>query len=878
MPLATFRPGNYTVPSGKEIMRTTLGALAASLLLAAQLSPAQTTLPVTTAQQTTGSPDQRAGLLAAELTLEEKIQLLGGASDGFSTHAIPRLGIGSFHMSDGPQGVRNGPGTPAPRACAFPSGSALASTFDPEMAAAYGKAIGLEDRARGSYFQLGPGVNICRVPINGRNFEYFGEDPFLASIIAVNWVKNCSAQGAVPTIKHFAGNNQETDRNSVDAHIDQRTLHEIYLPAFRKATTEGGIVAVMCSYNRLNGAYASNNDWLLNQTLKAEWKFPGLVMSDWGASHQVSDLAKGLDLEMPNPRNLNEQNIKAALADGTVKQSDIDNAIHRILRTEFAQGWLDTGWQQKNAVLPMDSPDSAKTALEVAQASIVLLKNDANTLPLDRTKLKSIIVLGPNASGDGAMPINIGGGGSGAVTPFADRFAEADYLQQITKAAGPNVKVDYLPMPPEPGNEIYDDFPNIKTAPDGQPGLTLTIQTLGNGPITPIAPTIQKSINVTWQAGQLPFGVPAGRDANFTWTGILDAPSDGDWQIHAAGNAQITIDGKILPAGAIIKLQKGKPLPISILATAQATPAARGGRRGGRGRGGAGGLMIRVSLTKPAIPDLSALATADAAIVCVGLNRNVETEGRDRPFELPDVQQYLISKASAANPHTIVINNSGAAVGMSNWQPAPAAILQAWYLGQEGGIAIANVLFGDYNPSGRLCSTFDNHWEDNPAYANYPGVTEPGAAFPVENYAEGIFYGYRGYDKSSKDPRYPFGYGLSYTTFEFSNLKLDNSGASVKVSLDVKNTGPRPGMEVVQIYVGEKNCPIPRPLRELKGFSKIQLDPRQTKNIEIDLPRDAFAYWSPDKKDWVVDAGNTFTIEAAVSERDIKFSGTVQAQ
>ncbi|MGD0412637.1 MAG: glycoside hydrolase family 3 N-terminal domain-containing protein [Verrucomicrobiota bacterium] len=494
--------------------------------------------PVVKAQDTRGAPDERADQLIGEMTLEEKVSLLSGTQ--FVSHAVPRLGIPAFTMSDGPGGVRNAPDG-SRGACAFPAGAALAATFDPAMAAAFGKAMGLEDRARGTDFQLGPGLNICRVPVNGRNFEYFGEDPYLASIIAVNWVKACSAQGSVPVIKHFAANNQELDRNSVDAQVDERTMHEIYLPAFKKAATEGGIVAVMCSYNRLNGFYASANDWLLNQVLKKQWGFKGLVMSDWGASHATTDVVRGLDLEMPSGQNLNFQRIQPAMANGSVTEANIN----------------------------------------------------------------------------------------------------------------------------------------------------------------------------------------------------------------------------------------------------------------------------------------------------------------------------------------------GAGVGMTGWEPGAAAILQAWYLGQEGGIAVGEVLFGDVNPSGRLSSTFDKRFEDNPAFPYYPGTNSSSVQYQVEPYTEGIFYGYRGYDKAGKDPMYAFGFGLSYTTFTLSNMKVEKAGSEVHVSLDVKNTGSRAGAEVVQIYVGEEGCPIPRPRRELKGFSKVTLAPGQSKSAGITLPRESFAYWSPATKDWAVDAGSKFTIEAGISERDIRAAQTL---
>jgi beta-glucosidase len=741
--------------------------------------------PVVTAQETKGTPDQRADQILQQLSLQEKVSLLSGKGNGFITYAIPRLGITGFDMSDGPQGVRNGPGN-INQACAFPCGAALAATWDPDLAAAYGKAVGLEARARGTHFQLGPGLNITRVPVNGRNFEYFGEDPYLAGVMGARWAKGCSDQGVVPTIKHYAANNQEVNRNSVDTIVDERTMQEIYLPAFHRAVVEGGNVAVMCSYNRLNGSYASNNDWLQKDVLKKQWHFPGLVMSDWGASHDVTDVAKGLDLEMPSGQNLNWNKIQAAMAAGTVKEADINDAVHRILRTAFAMGWFDANWKQKNEALPLDSADSAKVALDVARASIVLLKNDRAYLPLDRAKIKNVVVIGPNATigaeaafatpgrgsrgfggmggmgggpgrgaatasgpatarggrGMGGMggrgaaanptPANIGGGGSGAVTPFPAHIADADYFQGIKKAAGEGVNVTYLPV-----------------APAANPGES------------------------------------------------------------------------------------------------------------------------------PTMPDAALLKAADAVIVCVGFNRNSETEGRDRPFDLPQLQQDLIKFAATNNSRTIVINNSGAAVGMTPWLEQTPAVVQAWYLGQEGGIAIGEVLFGDFNPSGHLVSTFDRTFEDNPAFKNYPGGPTEGKNYTTVKYEEGLFYGYRGYDKANKAPLFPFGFGLSYTTFQYSGIRVDvvpiaGGIPTAKVSLDVKNTGTRAGTDIVQIYVGEQGCPLPRPTRELKAFAKVQLKPGQSTRVEIPLAPDAFAYWSPDKKSWTTDFGNAFTIEAASSERDVQ--------
>ena len=303
------------------------------------------------------------------------------------------------------------------------------------------------------------------------------------------------------------------------------------------------------------------------------------------------------------------------------------------------------------------------------------------------------------------------------------------------------------------------------------------------------------------------------------------------------------------------------------------------GGRGGRGFGGRGATpQIRVALMTPALPDLSSLKDADAVILCIGLNHNVESEGRDRPFELPAAQQLLVKKAAEFNPHTIIITNGGAAVGMENWKTSAAAIVHAYYLGEEGGLAVGKMLFGDINPSGHLCSTFDRAWEENPAYPYYPGQMDAAGGYPNEPYTEGLFYGYRGYDKAGGAPAYPFGFGLSYTTFAVSNLKVEKVGQGMSASVDVKNTGARAGAEVVQIYVGEQGCPEPRPARELKGFAKMTLAPGETRHVQIALPREAFSYWSSTKKAWTVDAGNAFTIEAGLSERDIQAKQSVQVQ
>jgi len=794
-----------------------------------------------TAQGRAGSPtpDSRADELIKQMTLEEKILMLGGDRDAFSTHAIDRLGIPKLVMADGPQGVRN-----YGQACSFPCGSALAATWDIALAQRYGQAMGLEGRARGVHIQLGPAMNICRQAINGRNFEYFGEDPFLAGNIAAQWVRGLQGEGVIATIKHFACNNQEWNRGSVDVIVDERALHEIYLPAFHRAVTEGGAWAVMCAYNRLNGAYCSENNWLLEKTLKKEWGFKGLVMSDWGAVHSPAVLANGLDLEMPNAKYLTETNVKAELQAGRLTEKQIDDAVRRILRAAIAMGFLDNK-SQKRGDLALDSADSDKVALDVARGAMVLLKNEKNALPLDRTSVKTVAVYGARAT-----RTILGGGGSGTVNPFK----RVNFLDGITAVAGSNVKI--VPVPPPEGAD-FETFPIAFIKANGDAGLNLSVDVQWKK--VDSASAVVPGVNLQWEKGKLPRDITGDSSAVYRWSGFLIAQEDSEWETIRHGNVDINIGSQAIPEdGDTFMLKKGEPVPIRISTRVNAA--------GGPGK-------VQVSIRPAALPDLTAARNADAVVICVG---RYEEEGRDRSFELPVAQQKLITAIAAVNPRTIVVNNSGAGVDMAPWNDKAQAIVQAWFPGQEGGTALGEILFGDVNPSGHLPMTFDRALTDNEAMNNYPGKTLQDKKWPEVHYEEGIFVGYRGYDRTGKTPLYPFGYGLSYTSFKYTNLVVNKSGAGAKASLDLTNEGKRDGAAVVQIYVGQPKCSVERPLRELKGFAKVMLKAGEMKHVEVDLPKDSFAFWSPAKKDWTVEPGS-FVIEAGASERDIRLQSTFQA-
>ena len=626
---------------------------------------------------------ERAAALVQQMTLDEKISLIAGYQDGFHTAPVERLGIPEIRMADGPQGVRNNT-----KSTLFACGVAAAASWNPSLVREMGVALGQDSRARGVHILLGPGVNICRSPLCGRNFEYFGEDPFLAAETAVAYIEGVQSQGVMATVKHFALNNQEYNRHHVNSVADERTINEIYFPAFRAAVERAHVGSVMTSYNPVNGVHSAENAYLIGQTLRGKWNFQGFTMSDWTSTYTPLLMVQdGVDLEMPRAFCYTAETLKPLLERGVITEKQIDDKVCRILQTYIAFGFLDR--PQLDSSIPEDNPYSREVAYRLACESIVLLKNDG-ILPLKKNR--RIALSGPGAE---VIPC---GGGSGAVDP------------------------------------LYT-----------------------------------------------------------------------------------------------VSLKEGLQL-----------------------------LGARFS------------EKADVEIVALGFDKTTEKENHDRTFALPEGQETFIEEALARGRKVILIVNAGGAVDLSRIEGRVSAILWAWYPGQEGGKALAEILYGKVNPSGRLPVSFPRALEDNPAQP-YDAPSEPynkrGHTVVPTTYAEGIFTGYRGYGETA--PLYPFGFGLGYTDFSYSELTVTPAGDGFDVRLEVRNSGNRDGSETVQIYVHEENPCVPRPVRELKGFCKVSIPKGQARIVTVHLPREAFAYYDSDSHGWVVNPG-AFTIEAGASAADIR--------
>lgn len=690
--------------------------------------------------------------LLSKLTTDEKISLLHGDSK-FTTAAIPRLGIPRRWMSDGPHGVREdvGPDTwnPAGRTDDFstymPVNICLASTWNPEMGLAFGATIGQEAKARGKHIMLAPGVNIMRTPLNGRNFEYLGEDPYLSGRMAIGYIVGEQTQQVASCVKHFAANNQEYQRNSIDVQMDDRTLHEIYLPAFKAAVQEANVWCVMGAYNKFRGQHCCENDLLLNQILKRDWGFKGLVMSDWAGTHTTEGaVLRGLDLEMGSNGPYNKYFLadpfREGIQSGKYPMAILDDKARRNLRVMIGSGALDPQIPGS-----LNTVQHQNTARKVAEEGMVLLRNEGNILPLDPTKVKSIAVIGENAVRKFAS-----GGGSAGIKAFY----EVTPFEGIVRKVGSRVNVAFSMGYEQPSRR-------------------------------PMGPADAAGVRAEGQA-----------------TGVA------------------------------------------------ATNAAR--------------LERAVALAK----------SCDVAIVFAGLNhgRNGDDEGSDRlDMKLPFNQDELISQVVRANPRTVVVLISGSPVEMP-WAKSVPGILEAWYPGMEGGNAVANVLFGDVNPSGKLPCTFPAALADSPAHAlgAYPGKDGQ------ETYTEGLLVGYRWFDSKKVEPLFPFGYGLSYTKFDYSNLRLiSQSGPTMTLQFEITNSGERDGAEIAQIYVQPEQSALPRPIKELKAFRKVFIKAHQKATVTFELDRRSFSYYDPARRSWVAEKGG-YTVAVGASSRDLRLSQTVR--
>lgn len=773
--------------------------------------------------------------LLGRMTIEEKIDYIGGWR-GFYIRGIERLGVPEIKLTDGPVGTHKDG-----RSTAYPAGVLSAATWNRPLVYELGKQLGRDSRARAVHVLLGPGMNILRAPMCGRNFEYFTEDPYLNAETACAYVRGLQDQGVVATLKHYAGNNQEWDRNDVSSDIDERTLHEIYLPAFKAAIQKAGAGSVMDSYNPVNGVHATQNAYLNNTVLRDMWGFDGVVMSDWSATYDGVEAANGgLDLEMPRAKWMNREVLLPALADGRVSEETINEKVRRILRMIFSFGFFDK--DQYDASVGLDNPEGARAALDLAREGIVLLKNEEGLLPV-RPGVRRIAVVGPNANS------YISGGGSSYTFPFHS----VSLLDGIRSIAGDSIEILYSPglptLPETVGSSVF-----YTSAGSNERGLKAEFFNNPRLKGEPVETKIDTTVNIAngYHIATENRGLPYDH-CSMRWTGVVRPERTADYRFIVRGfdGFRLKVDGKqvinewrdqgITLREVVVPLEGGRDYAVELEYFANVHPV---------------DISFGWREDRQLFDEAAELAArADMAIVSIGFNESLERESNDRPFELPEYQDSLVNRVLDANPNTAVLVNAGSNADMSKWQNRAKALVYLWYPGQEGGTAAAEILFGLTNPSGKLPVSFEKRWEDNPAYKYY--YDEDGDK--RVSYGEGLLVGYRHYDTKGVKPNFAFGHGLSYTDFEFSKLKVRDCGSKgkpcVKVSFDVKNTGARDGKEVAQVYVRPIDPKVFRPYKELKGYDKKLVKAGETVRFEIELDEEAFAYYKTENHAFGYDPG-----------------------
>ncbi|HBE27970.1 MAG TPA: glycosyl hydrolase [Ktedonobacter sp.] len=809
--------------------------------------------------------------LLVQMTLQEKVALLAGTHDWY-TVPVERLGIPSLKMTDGPNGARGAGGfTSGVKAACFPAEISLASTWNIDLLERVGQALAREVHMKGAQVLLAPTVNIQRSPLGGRNFECFSEDPYLSARLAVAYITGLQRAGVGASIKHYVCNDEEFERFSISSEVRERALREIYLLPFQAAVHEIQPWTIMAAYNLVNGIAASENSYLLTQILRQEWGFDGVVVSDWFFSVKSTAAAVnvGLDLEMPSPRWRGEKLLEAVTL-GEVAEATIDISVRRLLQLLAKAGLFEH--REEVPEQAIDLPEHRTLIREAASEGIVLLKNERNLLPLQREHVTSLAIIGPNAK-----VAQIMGGGSAqvnahyAITPF----------DGIMARIGDHVSVRY-----EQGCTNYKLLPLLESelllaGTEGtEHGFAVEFFNTPDLSGAPVYKEIQPKSELSW-FGQMPVGV---NPQQFSLRAIsrFTPQETGTYTfgLISIGRSRLSLDGQPVIENWTEQTSSGDFLGMGGKEK-QATVTLEAGRA----------YLLMLELSKSADVPLGAVhlgclppmpadaielavavaSASDVTIVCVGFGGEWQSEGFDRPnMDLPGKQDALVEQIAAANPHTIVVLNTGSPITMP-WLEQVEAVMQAWYPGQECGNAIADVLFGDSNPSGKLPQTFPVRLEDTPAYLNFPG--ENGKV----HYGEGLFVGYRYYDAKKIAPLFPFGFGLSYTTFAYSSLSLSTQQIgpddTCSVSVDITNTGQRAGKEIVQVYVRDQQASLQRPEKELKAFAKVQLKPGERKTVTLSIGRDALAYYDDLAREWVAEAGE-FEVLVGASSQDIRATAT----
>ena len=829
-------------------------ALLLPAILATAFSASSRNSSVSEPARTSPAAEARINDLIHKMTIEEKVRMcFGGTQPGIIQFpGVARLGIPAMRGSDGPRGVT------AAKDTSFPSGVGMAASWDADLFEKVGVIMGKEARAAGVTILGAPAVNIDRDPLDGRFFEYLSEDPYLSGQLGTAIIKGIQSRRVAACVKHFVANNREENRNWYMSNIDERTLHEMYLPAFKAAVQQGGVWAVMTAANGVNGQYAANSKFLIQTILKQGWGFTGLVRSDGNqARNTVAGALAGLDAGMPwgdwNTTPFGKP-LMEAVEKGLVPQSVVDDKVRRILRVMNFVGLL-------NGVDPhtggaANTLESRATALRAAEESLVLLKNEGNLLPLDMSKLRHVVVLGPNATRRqcrGGM-----GGSSGVEPPF-----EVTPLEGIREALAGKAEVEYLDLP-EAGT--FEPISQGYWQPIGnQRGLAAKYYNDGNA--VPAVERVDPKIDFVWEMRSPdPAKInPVNFHAQYTgrlvpkqtgyYTFRLSAEDQARLRVEGLPLIEITGHGKVQRATATMYLKAGREYKVQLSYQSYS-----------------GDSSLHLEWSRPAGDDqadnvLNAVAAklraADAVIFVGGWDHGLDTEGQDRQnMDFPPAQQAIIERLRAYNPTTVVVLVHGSPFTMG-WLDSVPAVLDAFYPGMEGGAAIAEALLGEVNPSGKLTFSWPMRLGDAPSRAI--GTQD----LANVNYKEGVFVGYRYYDTRGVKPQFPFGYGLSYSSYRYRNLRVVQEGQQLLASLQVTNTSTRAGAEIVQLYVCPPRATVPRPIHELRAFTRVYLSAGETRTVTMAVDRASLGYWDVIAHGFKVDLG-VYLFQAGSSSRDIR--------